>query len=241
MIKSTVKAAATLAFAVGISCGAHAARTVCVSEQTDSTVTLKFGGVDDLDYGLFLAHGATDGGEDKAKWDFFEKIADIACNQTSFTYEVPSALRDGRPMRFFLMQTLGVHMAKEFASITSTGAQWINTGVAPATNNWITDFRFKTGAIADGKAFFGQTEVFHNIITTTAFTDRLLLWIMAIILVMPVRQWLIRRTDRLTMTSPTLNANIKFATKLLVSAAILIVSVALLVGATNNAFLYTRF
>lgn len=91
------------------------------------------------------------------------------------------------------------------------------------------------------KAFFGQTEVFHNIITTTAFTDRLLLWIMAIILVMPVRQWLIRRTDRLTMTSPGLNANIKFATKLIVSAAILIVSVALLVGATNNAFLYTRF
>ena len=91
------------------------------------------------------------------------------------------------------------------------------------------------------KAFFGQTEVFHNIITTTAFTDRLLLWITAIIFVMPVRQWLISRTDRLTMTSPGLNANIKFATKLLVSAAILIVSVALLVGATNNAFLYTRF
>ena len=145
-----------LAVVMGITSSAYAARTVCVSEQTETSVTLAFGGVDDLDYGLFLAHGATDGGEDKAKWDFFEKIADIACNQTSFTYEIPSALRDGRPMRFFLMQTLGVHMAKEFSSITSTGAQWINTGVAPATNNWITDFRFKTGAIADGKAFFGQ-------------------------------------------------------------------------------------
>ena len=155
MIKSTVKAAAVLAFAVGIACGAHAARTVCVSEQTDSAVTLAFGGVDELDYELFLAHGATDGGDDKAKWDSFEKIADIACDQTSFTYEVPAALRDGRPMRFFLMQTVGVHMAREFTSITSTGAQWISTGTA-ATNIWIMDFRFKTGAIANDKTFFGQ-------------------------------------------------------------------------------------
>ena len=155
MIKSTVKAAAALAFAVGIACGAHAARTVCVSEQTDSAVTLAFGGVDELDYELFLAHGATDGGDDKAKWDSFEKIADIACDQTSFTYEVPAALRDGRPMRFFLMQTVGVHMAREFSSITSTGAQWISTGTA-ATNIWIMDFRFKTGAIANDKTFFGQ-------------------------------------------------------------------------------------
>ena len=54
-LKSTVKAAAALAFAVGIACGAHAARTVCVSEQTDSAVTLAFGGVDELDYELFLA------------------------------------------------------------------------------------------------------------------------------------------------------------------------------------------
>ena len=77
LIKSTVKAAAALAFAVGIACGAHAARTVCVSEQTDSAVTLAFGGVDELDYELFLAHGATDGGDDKAKWDSFEKIAKL--------------------------------------------------------------------------------------------------------------------------------------------------------------------
>ena len=55
MIKSTVKAAAALAFAVGIACGAHATRTVCVSEQTDNAVTLAFGVVDEFDYELFLA------------------------------------------------------------------------------------------------------------------------------------------------------------------------------------------
>ena len=149
------KAIIAIAMAAAVAASSYAARTVCVSEQTDTSVTLSFGGVDELDYGLFLAHGATDGGDDKAKWDSFEKIADIACDQTSFTYEVPSALRDGRPMRFFLMQTLGVHMAKEFKSITSTGAQWINTGTA-STNIWIMDFRFKTGAIANDKTFFGQ-------------------------------------------------------------------------------------
>ena len=76
MLKSTVKAAAALAFAAGIASGAYAARTVCVSEQTDHAVTLTFGGADNLDYELFLAHGATDGGEDKAAWDSFEKVAD---------------------------------------------------------------------------------------------------------------------------------------------------------------------
>jgi len=156
MLKSTVKAAA-LAFAVGVSCVAHAERTVCVSEQTDNAVTLAFGGVDELDYELFLAHGATDGGEDKTAWDSFEKVADVAYDQTTLTYEVPAALRDGRPMRFFLMQTFGIQMAKEYTSIRSTGQQWINTGVHPATNNWVTDFRFKTGAtLPNDTTFFGQ-------------------------------------------------------------------------------------
>ena len=131
------------------------ARTVCVSAQTETSVTLAFGEPDNDDYGLFVAYGATDGGEDKAKWGSFAKVADIAFDQTSYTYEVPAALRDGRPMRFFLMQTDFLNMAKEYTSITSTGAQWIRTGV-PATSSWITDFRFKTGALANDKAFFGQ-------------------------------------------------------------------------------------
>ena len=111
---------------------------------------------DDLDYELFLAHGATDGGEDKSAWDSFEKVADVAYDQTTLTYEVPAALRDGRLMRFFLMQTFGIQMAKEYTSIRSTGQQWINTGVHPATNNWVMDFRFKTGPIENDKTFFGQ-------------------------------------------------------------------------------------
>ena len=99
-------------FIFAVTLDAFAARTVCISQQTDTSLTFAFGDADGLSYGLFVAHGATDGGEDKYAWDSFEKIAEIEFDQTSFTYEVPAALRDGRPMRFFLMQTLGVNMAK---------------------------------------------------------------------------------------------------------------------------------
>ena len=132
----------------------HAA-SVKVSQQTDTSVTFAIE-TDGLEQGLYLAHGAADGGEDKYKWDSFEKVADLSFDQTSYTYEVPAALRDGRPLRFFLMQTFGVNMAKEYASISSTGAQWIDAGTPPV-NNWIMDFRFRTAAtLTANTAFFGQ-------------------------------------------------------------------------------------
>ena len=132
------------------------AATLCVTRQTETSLTFTFAGFGGLDHELFVAHGATDGGEDKYAWDSFEKVADIAGDQTTYEYEVPAALRDGRPLRFFLMQTIGVNMAKEYTSIRSTGAQWIDTGVAPA-NNWLVDFRFKTPAtFVNDTTFFGR-------------------------------------------------------------------------------------
>ena len=106
------------------------AATLCVTRQTETSLTFTFAGFGGLDHELFVAHGATDGGEDKYAWDSFEKVADIAGDQTSYEYAVPAALRDGRPLRFFLIQTLGLNMVKELVSITSTGSQWIDTGVA---------------------------------------------------------------------------------------------------------------
>ena len=131
------------------------AATLCVSRQTETSVTLAIE-TDGLDQELYLAHGATDGGDDKYAWDSFEKVADIALDQDSYEYAVPAALRDGRPMRFFLMQTQSVNMAKELVSITSTGAQWIDTGIAPV-NNWSVDLRFRTGAtLPNDTTFFGR-------------------------------------------------------------------------------------
>jgi len=154
-IRRTATRAALPLIAAGAVLPASAV-TLCVSRQTETSVTLAFGGKDNNDYELFLAHGAADGGEDKHAWDSFEKVADIAYDQTSYEYEVPAALRDGRAMRFFLMQRTCVNMAKEYTSIRSTGAQWIDTGVAPA-NNWLVDFRFKTPAtFVNDTTFFGR-------------------------------------------------------------------------------------
>ena len=153
---STLASSAILAVAVavGVAFTANAA-AVAVSRQTETSVTLALE-TDGLDQELYLAHGATDGGDDKYAWESFEKIADISFSQDSYEYAVPAALRDGRPLRFFLMQTSSLNMAKELVSITSTGAQWINTGIAPA-NNWAVDFRFRTAAtLKNDTAFFGQ-------------------------------------------------------------------------------------
>lgn len=105
---------------VGLLSGAAGAAGLCVSRQTDTSVTFAIE-PDGFDYSLYVAHGAADGGEDKYAWDAFAKVADIPGGTTSYEYEVPASLRDGRPMRFFLMQTTGLDMAKEFSSITSTG------------------------------------------------------------------------------------------------------------------------
>ena len=134
---------------------ALAARTVCITEQTETSLTFAFGEADGIDYDLFVAHGPTDAGDDKGAWASFEKVAEIGTSQTSFTYEVPAVLRDGRHLRFFLMQTIGVNMAKEYKSIRSSGAQWIDTGIAPTTT-WTVDFRFGDPVYSNQTAFFGQ-------------------------------------------------------------------------------------
>ena len=114
----------------GMAFGAHA-RTVSVAELSDDKVTFAFGAQDGNDYELIMAHGAQDREDDKRAWTAFEKVADVAWDQTTCTYEVPEALRDGRYLRFFLMQRSNLPYAKELKSVSSTGLQWVNTGVAP--------------------------------------------------------------------------------------------------------------
>lgn len=92
------------------------------------------------------------------------------------------------------------------------------------------------------KAFFGLTEPqglpLH---VESVIFDNLWLWAAAIILCLPVRRIVASHADRIAMRShATVAYGVQF-TRAIISAAILIVSVALLVGATNNAFIYTRF
>lgn len=75
------------------------------------------------------------------------------------------------------------------------------------------------------RSFFGIDGQFTDFISQSALTDHFWLWIVALLFCMPVRCWL---PDHFLM-------------RLAVSLLVLVLSVALLVGATNNAFIYTRF
>ncbi len=91
-------------------------------------------------------------------------------------------------------------------------------------------------------AFFGQNEPqglpMH---VETLIIDNLWLWVAAIILCLPVRKQVEKFGYKMAMKVPYAgNYTVQFC-HALISITILICCVALLVGATNNAFIYTRF
>ena len=88
----------------------------------------------------------------------------------------------------------------------------------------------------------GGASELHSFITTGAVFDHFWLWIAAILLSMPLRhgaQWLTARA--LGGESSGAYAVVSSLGRVALSVGILALSVALLVGATNNAFIYTRF
>ena len=88
----------------------------------------------------------------------------------------------------------------------------------------------------------GGASELHSFITTGAVFDHFWLWIAAIVLSMPLRhgaQWLTARA--LGGESSGAYAMVTTLGRVALSVGILALSVALLVGATNNAFIYTRF
>ena len=89
--------------------------------------------------------------------------------------------------------------------------------------------------------FFGQAETFHDFLTASAITDNFWMWVLALLFCMPVRSTSARLLARITHEGSNLHQTLKFSVRLAVSLLMLILSVALLVGATNNAFIYTRF
>ena len=95
------------------------------------------------------------------------------------------------------------------------------------------------------KTFFqiqwGGAERLWDSISEAAIFDHFYLWIAAIVLCMPIRQAVADYFDRHTTHLPILNRSVNTLCRLVASVAILILCTALLVGATNNAFLYTRF
>ena len=89
---------------------------------------------------------------------------------------------------------------------------------------------------------FGMTDA-----EAFSYTDRSLvfekLWLLvaAVIFCMPVRKHVARLTERMTGSGTAVHHTLTTGSRILICCGILIISIILLIGATNNAFLYTRF
>lgn len=90
-------------------------------------------------------------------------------------------------------------------------------------------------------SLFGHTESVADISVQSALLGNFWLWFVAIFFCMPVRQLFAERLVKLCGENTSALVWTQFSLRLVVSIIILVTSVALLVGATNNAFIYTRF
>ena len=88
---------------------------------------------------------------------------------------------------------------------------------------------------------FGQAATLHDFTVESALLDNFWLWVVGIVFCLPVYDTVARLFHRVFRRQTTLKKNLVLLTRLSVSAVLLLVSVALLVGATNTAFIYTRF
>ena len=86
-------------------------------------------------------------------------------------------------------------------------------------------------------AFFGKAEAFSDFAALNTLRTYGWLWVVAIAFCLPIRQWLNGWVEGWKRPRPVLVTMMQCIVALLLLTA----SVALLVGATNNAFLYTRF
>lgn len=103
---------------------------------------------------------------------------------------------------------------------------------------YFTDFAQIKTAFA---AMFGFATVKIDFISKAALSDHFWIWIAAILFSMPLRKWAGIATTKLCNGHESVEQNIFLLARIITSIAILFLSVALLVGATNNPFLYTRF
>ena len=80
-------------------------------------------------------------------------------------------------------------------------------------------------------AFFGQVDTAFDFVDESALLNNFWLWVVAVLFCMPLR----------SMIENHGNSVFLMIYRIVVSVVILVLSTALLVGATNNAFIYTRF
>lgn len=96
------------------------------------------------------------------------------------------------------------------------------------------------------RALFGRGAPGDGVAVRSALMDNFFLWILALMLCLPLHDWLKRLMDTRVARVAGLGDSPGFwvavsVGKAIFTVAMLAASVALLVGATNNAFIYTRF
>lgn len=90
------------------------------------------------------------------------------------------------------------------------------------------------------QSFLGGGASLYSFVDENALLSNFWLWVVALFFCLPVRTTLAAWVDRLLGDS-RLKTVLVYTTRILLSVVILTLSTALLVGATNNAFIYTRF
>lgn len=89
------------------------------------------------------------------------------------------------------------------------------------------------------RSFFGAGTL-HDFTVESALLSNFWLWVVGIVFSMPVYDTITRLSHRF-IASDGRRAAVVASVRIVLSILLLILSVALLVGATNNAFIYTRF
>ncbi len=91
------------------------------------------------------------------------------------------------------------------------------------------------------RSFFGDTTNVSDITEQSAIMGNFWLWVVALVFCLPTRRFMGDMLKRICSKHECVYSWSLLSVRLVASVAILVISVALLVGATNNAFIYTRF
>lgn len=88
---------------------------------------------------------------------------------------------------------------------------------------------------------FGQGAVFHDYITISTLADNCWLWVACLLFCMPLRSRIETLLKGYTHIGGVMQESLLLIGRLALSILLIVLSVALLVGDTINAFIYTRF
>ncbi len=90
-------------------------------------------------------------------------------------------------------------------------------------------------------ALTGNAKNLYDFAAESACFDNFWLWVAGVLFCLPVYDFIANRYGRMMPNHTNTKKNIVLVVRTAVSVVLLVLSVALLVGATNNAFIYTRF